>query len=373
MSLSALADNMNVYAPSALTYAGNWSATQNYLKNNVVVGSDGSAYVLQIASNTGTDPVGATPPSPWVALAGGGGGGGGGTLSFEPLVNTFASGVWSPTSAYEVGNIVRDNTATGFGQLYVCNTAVPEPPVLGNNVAPSDPASTPSPWSTFSVYAPLTQYGSGLNLASDPADGKVKYNVALTAGAGITLTPSIANNSIEIASAGAGTGLKLIGTGTALTPLVAGGVAVGNVITVPLQSFNLGLTPGQTYLITMMFDGGANTTWTASSGGSTLTSSPFLSNSASGLEDSLPSLFGYGQQDTFTAPTGTSAVSNGANPLIDFSPITYTVFYPALDTNVYINVRLSGGASGTPVSGISWTDYLPGWSVWLSAVNLGAT
>jgi hypothetical protein len=206
---------------------------------------------------------------------------------------------------------------------------------------------------------------------SDPADGKLKYNVALTAGAGINLTPSLTTNSIEIASAGAGAGLKLIANGTALTPLVAGGTPVGGVLTVPLISFNLGLTPGDTYLITMMFDGGANTTWATSSSGSSITASPFISNTAAGLEDSLPSLFGYGQQDTFSAPTSVSTVANGANPLIDFPPLTYTVFYPALDANVYVNVRLQ--SASTSPGQMAWTEYQPGWKVWISAVDLGAT
>jgi hypothetical protein len=347
MSLSALADNMNVFAPSALTYAGTWSATQNYVKNNLVVGSNGSAYVLQVASNTGTDPVGAPAPSPWVALAGGGGGGGGGNMNLNPLNNTSGSGDWDANSGYAVGDVVRDGSATAGvgGSLWICNTVVPPAVAPALNTSPSTLGNDPVPWT------PLTP--------------------ALTAGAGINLTPL--GNSVTIASVGGGGGLKLITSGTALTAKVAGGTPVGNSLSVPLQQFNLGLTAGNTYLLTLMYDGGANTTWSGSSSGSSLTSAPYISNTAAGLEDSLPSLFGYGQQDTFSAPTAVSAVSNGANPLIDLPPITYTVFYPALDANVYLNIQLTGRAGDPSVANITWTDYQPGWRVWMSAVDLGAT
>jgi len=373
MSLSSLAGNVNVFAPEALTYGGAWSATQTYVLHNVVFGSNNVAYVLAVASNRGTDPTTAPAPSPWVVF-------GSATptpptpgataLSLSPLDATTGSGVWLETSGYAVGNVVRDNSAGGFGGLYVCNTEIVAPVAPAVLTAPH--LNQPTPWTPMYALALATEFGSGLNLT--PSATGVALSTALTAGAGINLTPNGANNTIEISavSAGAG-GLKLIATGTALTAKVVGGTPVGNVLTVPLQQFDLGLTAGNTYLITMVYDGGANTTWTGSSPGSSITSSPFISNTATGAEDSLPSLFGYGQQNTFSAPTSVSAVSNGTNPLIDFPPLTYQVFYPALDANVYLNVVLNGGATNATVANVAWTEYTPGWRVWLSATDLGAT
>jgi hypothetical protein len=347
MSLSALADNMNVYAPSALTYAGTWSATTNYVKNNVVVGSNGSAYVLQIVSNTGTDPVGAVLPSPWVALAGGGGGGGGGNMNLNPLNDTSASGVWDANSGYAVGDVVKDTSATGGigGSLWICNTVVPPavPPAL--NTSPSTLGNDPTPWT------PL------------------RY--ALNAGAGINITP--VGNSLTIAAVGAGGGLYVKQTGTALTAKVSDPTTVATG-TYPLIQFACGLTVGHTYYLNVTFDGGANTTWTSSSSGSSLTASPFVSNTLAGLEPQIPSLFGYGQLATTSAPVATSTLANGANPKIDFPPLTYTCYYDALDANVYINTILTnGGGTNQGVNLISWTDFTDGWTVYISAVDLGLT
>jgi len=345
MSLSALANNMNVYAPSALTYAGVWDATTNYVKNNLVVGSDGSAYVLQIVSNTGTDPTSAPAPSPWVALAGGSSGGGG-NLSLVPTDGTVNSGVWSSSSAYAVGSVVKDTTAGGAGGVYVCNTAITEPPAEGANVAPNVALGT--------GYSPWTLLAPGL-----------------TAGTGINLVPTAQGQTVAVSAPGSAGALKAILTGTALTPLATGGTPVGNSLTVPLQQFDLGLTAGHTYLLTVMFDGGANTTWTSSSSGASLTASPFIGNSATAGEDALQSLFGYGQLNTFSAPTSVSTVANGTNPVIDFPPLTSQVFYPALDANVYINCVLSSASPS--VGGVAWTAFTNGWRIWACAVDCGTT
>ena len=352
MSLQSLANNVNVYAPSALTNGGTWDAQTCYKRNTVVV-SGGNAYVLEgVPSDTGSDPtVVPAPPAtnPWVSIAGGGGGGGGGNLSLVPLDNTAQAGVWSPTSAYAVGALVKDTTAGGAGGLYVCNTAVPEPPLAGANTAPNVAlVANPFPWTLLKA--------------------------GFTAGAGINLTPSAQGQTIAVSAPGGGGALKAILTGTALTPLVAGGVPAGGILTVPLQTFNLGLTPGNTYFLNVTFDGGANTTWAGSSGGSSLTASPFIANTAGGGENQIESLFGYGQLNTFSAPTATSTNANGANPVIDFPPLTYSCYYPALDTNVYINCVLNGGTGiGASVGGVAWTDFTNGWKIWASAVDLGAT
>lgn len=373
MSLSSLAGNVNVFAPEALTYGGAWNADTTYVLHNVVFGSNNVAYVLASASNRGTDPTTAPAPSPWVVF-------GSATpapptpgataLSLAPLDATTGSGVWLDSRGYAVGEVVRDNSAGGFGGLYVCNTEIVAPVAPAVLTAPH--LNTPSPWTPMYALALASQFGSGVNLV--PSATGITVGSALVAGAGINLQPSLTDNTISVSavSAGAG-GLKLIATGTALTAKAEGGTPVGNVLSVPLQQFNLGLTAGNTYLITMVYDGGANTTWTGSSPGTSLTSSPYISNTATGAEDSLPSLFGYGQQNTFSAPTSVSAVSNGANPLIDFPPLTYQVFYPALDANVYLNVVLNGGQGigNTNVANITWTEYSPGWRVWLSATDLG--
>jgi len=372
MSLSSLAGNVNVFAPEALTYGGAWNADTTYVLHNVVFGSNNVAYVLAIASNRGTDPTTAPAPSPWVVF----GSAtptptpGGTALSLTPLDATTGSGVWLESSGYAVGNVVRDNSAGGYGGLYVCNTEIVAPVAPAVLTAPH--LNQPTPWTPMYALALATEFGSGLNLT--PSATGVALSTALTAGAGINLTPNGANNTIEISavSAGAG-GLKAILTGTDLTARVAGGTPVGNSISSPLLTVPLGLTAGNTYLINLVFDGGANTTWTGSSSGSSLTSSPYISNTATGAEDSLPSLFGYGQQNTFSAPTSVSTVSNGSNPLIDLPPITYTVYYPALDANVYINLQTTALAGDPSVANLTWTTYAPGWRVWCSATDLGTT
>ena len=353
MSLSSLAGNVNRFAPEALTYGGGWDANTTYVLHNVVFGSNNVAYVLAVASNRGTDPTTAPAPSPWVVF-------GSATpapptpgatyLQLAPLNATLASGVWDAQSAYAVGDLVRDTstTAGAGGSLWVCNTAVPAVVAPVANTSPSTLGNTPAPWTAVSS--------------------------ALTAGAGINLTP--VGNSLEVSavSAGAG-GLKAILSGNALTAKVVGGTVVNNSMSVPLQQFDLGLTAGHTYLLNLSFDGGANTTWTGSSGGSSMTVSPYISNTATGLESDLPSLFGYGQINTFSAPVSVSAVANGQNPLIDFPPLTYQVYYPALDANVYINALLQGGTqvSDTSVGNVAWTTFANGWKIYASATDLGLT
>jgi len=279
----------------------------------------------------------------------GGGGGGGGNANMRAYVldNTSNSCVWDAQRGYAVGDVVRDSSATGGigGSLWICNTAVPAVIAPVANTSPSAVGNTPSPWS------PLT--------------------IGITAGAGINLTPT--GNSVAIASVGGGGAVYFKATGTALTAKVSDPTTVP-LATYPLIQFNAGLTAGHTYYLNVTFDGGANTTWSASSSGSSVTASPFVSNASAGLEPSIPSLFGYGQLATTSAPSSTSTLANGANPVIDFPPLTYTCYYDALDTNVYINTILqNGGGSNQGVNLIAWTDFTNGWSVYISAVDLGVT
>jgi hypothetical protein len=222
------------------------------------------------------------------------------------------------------------------------------PPVEGSNVAPNVALGT--------AYSPWTLFSPGL-----------------TAGAGVNLVPTAQGQTIAVSAVGGGGAIKLIATGTALTAKVVSTPAVATG-TYPLQQFDCGLTVGHTYFLNVTFDGGANTTWGASSSGSSLTATPFISNTLAGEEPQIPSLFGYGQLATSSAPVATTTLANGANPLIDYPPLSYTCYYDALDGNVYINTTLTnGGGSNQPVSSITWTEFANGWKVWISAVDLGLT
>ena len=281
--------------------------------------------------------------------AGGGGGGGGGNANMRAYVldDTANSCVWDAQRGYAVGDVVRDSSATGGvgGSLWICNTAVPAVIAPLVNDSPSTLGQTPIPWT------PLTY--------------------ALNAGAGINLTP--VGNSLTVAAVGAGGAVYYKATGTALTAKVSDPTTVATG-TYPLINFNAGLTAGHTYYLNVTFDGGANTTWTSSSSGSSLTASPFISNISAGLEPSIPSLFGYGQLATTSAPVATATLANGQNPIIDFPPLTYTCYYDALDTNVYINTILTnGGGTNQGVNLMSWTAFTNGWTVWISAQDLGVT
>jgi hypothetical protein len=281
--------------------------------------------------------------------AGGGGGGGGGNANMRAYIldNTSASCVWDANRGYAVGDVVRDTSATGGigGSLWICNTAVPAVIAPLVNTSPSTLGNDPMPWT------PLTP--------------------ALNAGAGINLTP--VGNSLTVAAVGAGGAVYFKQTGNALTPKVSDPttVATGSY---PLIQFNAGLTAGHTYYLNVTFDGGANTTWTASSSGSSLTASPYLSNTLAGAETQIPSLFGYGQLAITSAPVATSTLANGQNPLIDFPPLTYSCYYDALDVNVYINTVLTnGGGTNQGVNTVAWTTFTNGWVVHISAQDLGLT
>jgi len=279
----------------------------------------------------------------------GGGGGGGGNANMRAYVldDTSNSCDWDAQRGYAVGDVVRDGSATGGvgGSLWICNTAVPAVIAPLANTSPSTLGNDPIPWT------PLTP--------------------ALNAGAGINLTP--VGNSLTVAAVGAGGAVYVKTSGTALTAKVSDPTTVASG-TYPLLTVNAGLTVGHTYYLNVTFDGGANTTWSASSSQSSVTASPFISNASAGLEPSIPSLFGYGQLATTSAPVATSTLANGANPKIDFPPLTYTCYYDALDTNVYINTILqNGGGTNQGVNLIAWTDFTDGWTVYISAQDLGVT
>jgi hypothetical protein len=202
----------------------------------------------------------------------------------------------------------------------------------------------------------------------------VALSTNLTAGAGVNLVPSADNTSIAISAQAPGNAIfKNIPLTTGLTAKVAG---TGALSYFPLLTWDCGLTAGHTYLLTVFYDGGINATLGTGSSGTT-TFSPFIANTTTGNEDQLPNLFGYSQGSVVTAPTGTSTVIPVTQGVyaVDFLPITFSLTYPALDANVYLNVLVqkSGGQSTDGTTWSEWTGGSGGWTAQIIAVDCGVT
>ena len=216
--------------------------------------------------------------------------------------------------------------------------------------------------------------GNGSGITATTASGVVSLSANLTAGAGINLTPSADNSSIAISAPGsAGGAIYFTQSTQAVTEKVAGtaGTTIGNF---PFLTWNAGLTAGHTYQLTVYFDGGVNATVTGGSGSTSVSLSPYLSNVVSGDEASLPTLFGYGQSAVNSAPTGTLTNGTGASPVFDFVPIQFSVIYPALDTNVYLNMLVQNNSGGL-ADKVAWAspNAFPNQIVTIVAVDCGVT
>lgn len=214
--------------------------------------------------------------------------------------------------------------------------------------------------------------GSGITAITTA--GVVALSTNLVAGAGVNLVPSTDNTSIAISAQAPGNAIfKSISLTTTLVPKAAG---TGALNYFPLLNIDCGLTAGHTYLLNVFYDGGINAALGTGSNGTT-TFTPFIANSADGNEDQLPYLFGFSQSSVASAPSGTSTVvpvTTGAYS-VDFSPITFSLTYPALDANIYINVLVqkSGLQSTDTTTWSEWTGGSGGWTCQVVAVDCGLT
>jgi hypothetical protein len=216
--------------------------------------------------------------------------------------------------------------------------------------------------------------GNGSGITAVTTAGVVALTANLVAGAGINLTPGGGDSTITISAPGsAGGAIYFTQSTQAVTAKVAGSTA-GSQATYPFLTWNAGLTAGHTYQLTVYFDGGVNATVTGGSGATSFSLSPYLTNIVSGAESQLPTLFGYGQSAVNSAPTGTLTNGTGASPVFDFVPIQFSVLYPALDTNVYLNMLVNNNSGGV-ADAIAWADPngFPNQIVQIVAVDCGVT
>jgi hypothetical protein len=214
--------------------------------------------------------------------------------------------------------------------------------------------------------------GSGITAVTTA--GVVALSTNLVAGAGVNLVPSADNTSIAISAQAPGNAIfKNVPLTIPLTAKVAG---TGALNYFPLITINCGLTAGHTYLLNVFYDGGIDVNLGTGSNGTT-SFTPFIANSADGNEDQLPYLFGFSQSSVASAPSGTSTVLPVTTGLfsVDFSPITFSLTYPALDANVYINVLVqkSGLQSTDSTTWSQWSGGAGGWTCQVVAVDCGLT
>ena len=100
----------------SFTWRGTWNNAATYALDDVVLASDGSAYISQIANNTGNDPT-AGNPSDWQLM----------------VRHTFTwKGTWSSSATYDANDVVMGSDGSAYISQIANNT----------NNDPTNPASS---------------------------------------------------------------------------------------------------------------------------------------------------------------------------------------------------------------------------------------
>jgi hypothetical protein len=217
-------------------------------------------------------------------------------------------------------------------------------------------------------------------------DGKTGAVTFSSPNGTVALGGSGNNITFEAVASAPGTVLYDVLVTTALiakAPTATGTTPAGFVA--PLIAFDAGLTVGHKYALTLSIINLSNT-FTASQGqglsNAKWSQGLYVTNSATGSEDSIDSLVGFAQLNTANPPEAlqndvTNAISGGTeiNPNTKIvSNAWFNCVYTATTSSIYVNLAIEANTgNGYDMSYLGWTATAPqAYTLTWTATDLGA-